>query len=183
MYQLALNIVAWLSAAALLGFGVAWLLRGVDIAELKAQVLRLETDLELREHELGEARGGSGRAGGPAAAAGHVPMPMPAPEPGVPASDALRPRTATKADPDDLKRIRGVGPVLEKRLNELGVHQFRQVALWTDADIDFFDRELRNFHGRIRRENWVHSATEEHFKKHGEWLAAGATAAREIARH
>lgn len=176
MFQLALDITAWLSAAALLGFGVAWLLRGVDIAELRAQVLRLETDLGLREHELGAARGGSGRMGAPASA-------EQVPGLGVPASDAIRPSTTVRADPDDLKRIRGVGPVLEKRLNELGVHQFRQVALWTDADIDFFDRELRNFHGRIRRENWVHSATEEHFKKYGEWLAASVAAAHAIARH
>lgn len=178
MLQLALDIAAWLCAAALLGFGVAWLLRGVDIEELKAQVQRLETDLGLREHELGMARSGSGRLGGPASIAAE-----PLPGSGVRASDALRPSATVRADPDDLKRIRGVGPVLERRLNELGVRQFRQVALWTDADIDFFDRELRNFHGRIRRENWVHSATEEHFKKYGEWLAADVTAASATARH
>lgn len=180
MFRLALDVVAWLSAAALLGFAVAWLLRGVDIAELKTQVQRLETDLGLREHELGQARRGTSRAEQALAAAGSE-----SPRAAVPADAPAEPAGAAgHTDHDDLKRIRGVGPVLEKRLHELGVFQFRQVALWTDADIDFFDRQLRNFHGRIRRENWVHSATEEHFKKHGEWLSASAVAAsHETARH
>jgi predicted flap endonuclease-1-like 5' DNA nuclease len=73
-----------------------------------------------------------------------------------------------------LKLIRGIGPVLEKLLHRLGVYQFKQVALWTEADIDYFDAQLQAFRGRIRRENWVRSAAEEHFKKHGEWLAGAA---------
>jgi predicted flap endonuclease-1-like 5' DNA nuclease len=75
---------------------------------------------------------------------------------------------------DDIKHIYGVGPALEKLLNELGVYHFRQVATWTEADIDFFDGQLHEFHGRIRRENWVLSAIEEHYKKYGEWLGQGA---------
>lgn len=178
MFQLAADIVIWLGAAAVLGFGVAWLLRGVDIEELTAQVRRLETDLSLREHELGEAR--RARPGT------QMDTPSGAATPAGATGDVTAwPHPTVPADPDDLKRIRGVGPVLEKRLHELGVHQFRQVALWTEADVDHFDRELRNFHGRIRRENWVRSAVEEHFKKHGEWLGAGAVTAapRETARH
>lgn len=180
MLPLALDLIAWLVAAALLGFAVAWLLRGIGIAELNAQVQRLEIDLSLREHELGEARRVAARAIDLAGTTAHPAASMTL----VPESASQLPHPATTAEPDDLKRIRGVGPVLEKRLHELGVHHFRQVALWTDADIDFFDRELRNFHGRIRRENWVHSATEEHFKKHGEWLAAGAAKpTRGVAHH
>ena len=74
---------------------------------------------------------------------------------------------------DDLKWIFGVGPVLEKMLHKLGVYEFRQIALWSAADVEFFDKQLEKFHGRIQRENWVRSAVEEHYKKHGEWLASG----------
>ena len=74
---------------------------------------------------------------------------------------------------DDVKHIYGVGPNLEKLLNKLGVYLFKQVALWNEADIDFFDHQLTDFHGRIRREQWVRSATEEHYKKYGEWLGTG----------
>lgn len=74
---------------------------------------------------------------------------------------------------DDLKHIFGVGPVLEKMLNDLGVYQFKQVALWNEGDIEFFDKQLHDFHGRIQRENWIRSAQEEHYKKSGEWLGPG----------
>ncbi len=82
--------------------------------------------------------------------------------------------TTPPAYKDDIKHIYGVGPALEKLLNELGVYHFRQVATWTEADIDFFDGQLHEFHGRIRRENWVLSAVEEHYKKYGEWLGQGS---------
>ena len=35
---------------------------------------------------------------------------------------------------DDLQRIKGVGPVNEKRLHELGVYHFDQIATWTRAE-------------------------------------------------
>ncbi len=76
-------------------------------------------------------------------------------------------------NPDNIKHIFGVGPALESTLNNLGIYHFKQVALWTEADIDFFDKQLHEFHGRIRRENWVRSAIEEHYKKYAEWLGNG----------
>ena len=36
---------------------------------------------------------------------------------------------------DDLQRIKGVGPVNEKRLHELGVYHFDQIAAWTRSEI------------------------------------------------
>jgi predicted flap endonuclease-1-like 5' DNA nuclease len=77
---------------------------------------------------------------------------------------------------DDLKHIYGVGPRLEKTLQKLGIYLFKQVAQWNEADIDFFDAKLEKFHGRIRREGWVRSAVEEHYKKYGEWLGEGEPA-------
>jgi predicted flap endonuclease-1-like 5' DNA nuclease len=159
MLDLALNIVAWLAAATGLGFCAAWLLRNVSVAELQERVQRLETDLLLREHELGEAR----RMFEPAARGARAPDPAPD---AVPATRAQH----VPARPDDLKLIHGVGPVLEQRLHQLGVHSFRQVALWTDADIDYFDQHLQSIRGRIRREDWVRSAAQEHLRQYGESL-------------
>src|SRR5262249_26768672 len=51
--------------------------------------------------------------------------------------------------PDDLKLIVGVGPVLERMLHQLGVTTFRQIAYWSDRDIDQFDAKLPEFPGRI----------------------------------
>jgi predicted flap endonuclease-1-like 5' DNA nuclease len=58
---------------------------------------------------------------------------------------------------DDLKRVRGIGVLIEKKLNSLGITTYEQVANWTGADIDRISQIL-DFKGRIERENWVEQA-------------------------
>jgi len=58
---------------------------------------------------------------------------------------------------DDLRRIKGVGPKIEKLLNELGVFHFDQIASWTRGQIAHVDDQLK-FKGRIERENWIEQA-------------------------
>ena len=58
---------------------------------------------------------------------------------------------------EDLKRIRGIGVLIEKKLNSLGITAYEQVANWTGADIDRISQIL-DFKGRIERENWVEQA-------------------------
>ncbi len=71
------------------------------------------------------------------------------------ASEAVQPLFATPAgEPDDLKKISGVGPVLEKKLNELGITKFAQIAVFSAQDIERVDIEL-NLKGRIERDNWL----------------------------
>jgi small subunit ribosomal protein S2 len=60
-------------------------------------------------------------------------------------------------DPDDLKKITGVGPVLERKLNALGITRFDQVANFSDQDIAKVDDAL-NFKGRIMRDDWIGQA-------------------------
>lgn len=72
--------------------------------------------------------------------------------------------------PDDLKLIVGVGPVLERMLQMLGVATYRQIARWTERDIDEIDAKLREFPGRIRRDAWVTQARALHQSKYGEAL-------------
>jgi predicted flap endonuclease-1-like 5' DNA nuclease len=60
--------------------------------------------------------------------------------------------------PDDLKRIVGVAEVLEKMLHRVGVYYFWQIAEWDAADIDYVDRQLTAFNGRIKRDEWVTQA-------------------------
>ena len=69
---------------------------------------------------------------------------------------------------DDLKLIVGVGPVLERMLHRLGVTTYRQIAHWSERDIDEFDGKLPEFPGRIRRDAWVNQARELHVAKFGE---------------
>ncbi|MBL8039044.1 hypothetical protein ACYX34_01795 [Nitrospira sp. CMX1] len=81
--------------------------------------------------------------------------------------------SADTESPDDLKQIRGVGQALERFLHKRGVFWFKQVATWSEADIDKFEFLLPNFSGRIQRENWVRSAQVEHYKKYQQWLGNG----------
>jgi predicted flap endonuclease-1-like 5' DNA nuclease len=71
---------------------------------------------------------------------------------------------------DDLKLIVGIGPVLERMLHRLGVATYRQVAHWSERDIDEIDAQLPEFPGRIRRDGWVTQARELHMSKYGETL-------------
>ena len=72
--------------------------------------------------------------------------------------------------PDDLKLIVGIGPVLERMLHQMGVSTYRQIARWSERDIDEFDARLPEFPGRIRRDAWVTQARELHQSKFGETL-------------
>lgn len=65
---------------------------------------------------------------------------------------------ALYGEKDDLKRISGVGPKLERLLNKNGVYYFWQVASWSRDDIKSIDRRLDAFKGRISRDNWVSQA-------------------------
>lgn len=59
--------------------------------------------------------------------------------------------------PDDLKRIRGIGVILEKKLNSMGITNYGEIANWTSADIEVVN-ELLSFSGRIERESWIEQA-------------------------
>ena len=66
---------------------------------------------------------------------------------------------AQDGEPDDLRLISGVGPVLEKKLHGLGITKFAQVAAFTADDIAKVDDAL-SFKGRIERDNWLDQAAE-----------------------
>ncbi|RLQ87581.1 hypothetical protein [Notoacmeibacter ruber] len=67
---------------------------------------------------------------------------------------------AGSADPsaeDDLSRIRGVGPATERRLHELGVTRYEQIAAWGPDEAAWIGEQLF-FPGRVERENWIELA-------------------------
>jgi poly(3-hydroxybutyrate) depolymerase len=87
-----------------------------------------------------------------------------------PAPAAVETTPAPKADPlaeillakpqgvaDNLKAITGVGPKLEKVLNEAGIFHFWQIAGLTGPQIEALDDRL-DFRGRIARDNWIEQA-------------------------
>jgi small subunit ribosomal protein S2 len=58
---------------------------------------------------------------------------------------------------DDLKKIGGVGPALERKLNALGVTRYDQIAAFTDEEIEKVDAALAT-KGRIAGDDWVGQA-------------------------
>jgi small subunit ribosomal protein S2 len=65
--------------------------------------------------------------------------------------------TRPEGEPDDLKRITGVGPVLEQKLRDLGVTRLDQIANFTEEDVEKIDRAL-NIKGRVAKDDWVGQA-------------------------
>ncbi len=65
-----------------------------------------------------------------------------------------KPAVAAK---DDLKKISGIGPQNEKKLNAIGITTFEQMAKWT-AKTQREIGERLSFAGRIEREEWVKQA-------------------------
>lgn len=59
---------------------------------------------------------------------------------------------------DDLKQIKGVGPAIEKTLNDLGIYRFNQIAEMSEYDIDRVAQQMKGFRSRIYREDWVGQA-------------------------
>ena len=74
---------------------------------------------------------------------------------------AAKPAVLAKAragGADNLKMIKGVGPVLEKALHTTGVFHFDQVGAWTKADAEWFDDNVKGANGRVIRDGWVKQA-------------------------
>ncbi len=109
---------------------------------------------------------GKAAAAGPATAKSAAARPVArAPATGAPAAPAAKKpagvsnRLAAPRGnrPDNLTRIKGIGSVNEKKLNEHGIFHFDQIAEWKKADVTAAEAYLA-FDGRIAREEWVKQA-------------------------
>ena len=77
-----------------------------------------------------------------------------------PAVEAEAPAfTWPDGEPDDLKKLPGVGPATEKKLNALGVIQYAQIAAFTAEEIEQVDAAL-NLKGKIEQDDWPALAKE-----------------------
>jgi len=64
---------------------------------------------------------------------------------------------AAASGSDDLKKISGVGPALEKKLHAADVTSFAQIAAWSAEDVMRMD-DVLSFKGRITRDDWIAQA-------------------------
>lgn len=85
----------------------------------------------------------------------------PAPTAGLSETPGKKPQSLEKPraeGPDDLKKIKGVGPKLETLLHSLGFFHYDQIAGWTADEIAWVDENLEGFKGRVTRDDWVAQA-------------------------
>lgn len=104
----------------------------------------------------------------PAPAAAQI-APNPAARPNVPQHPETSPEptnntkpqgmdTARDGLPDELTKIKGIGPKMEKLCNSLGFWHFDQIAEWNADEVAWVDDNLEGFKGRVTRDDWVAQA-------------------------
>lgn len=98
----------------------------------QADAAHAETKQRLIALQLEQARPGNGAAAAP-------------PEPIAPASE------------DDLTRIKGIGKVMERKLQGLGISNLHQLASLEPHEVLRINAAIE-FPGRVEREHWVEQA-------------------------
>ncbi len=85
--------------------------------------------------------------------------PAPSPRPAAKVSAVSRPPglTSPPQRPDNLQLIKGIGPAFEKKLNQLGIYHYRQIAGWSPSQRDWVAQELTA--ARIEKDRWIDQAT------------------------
>jgi predicted flap endonuclease-1-like 5' DNA nuclease len=80
------------------------------------------------------------------------------------------PKQASAPRKDDLKKIPGIGPAIERALNKMGTFTYVQIAKWKDNDIARVARKLDTRSGRVKPDHWIAGAKKQHREKYGEKL-------------
>ncbi|MDP3197894.1 NADH:ubiquinone oxidoreductase [Tabrizicola sp.] len=159
------SLGGWIIAAAmgLVAFGVLTVIGEFDLtpAVAVAAVVALVAGLIM-----GMPWGGSAARVAPVAPTAAKPVAAPAAFVATPV--AISPEASTDgparlAAPrggkaDNLKEIEGVGPAMEKLVNEMGFYHFDQIAGWSESDVAWVDANLKGFKGRVTRDRWVAQA-------------------------
>lgn len=163
------EIIWLLVIAAILGFILGWLIRGIRLRdELEGQwsgeCKRHRERAQQLQGQLDDCLGGksssasvddSGSGMSKAEAEGKL--------------RKIAQRTAGKepVDDDNLKKIHGVGPVFEKLLKSMGITSFKQIANFKAEDIGVVAAALGGFSDRIERDDWTSGATKAYREKYG----------------
>ncbi|MFN8311429.1 MAG: hypothetical protein U0289_01380 [Cyclobacteriaceae bacterium] len=76
----------------------------------------------------------------------------------LPEKDRSRFTPSTTQTRNDLTKISGIGPAIQKKLNALGIYTFQQISELTPEMIDKIAASLKSFPDRIGRDNWIGQA-------------------------
>jgi predicted flap endonuclease-1-like 5' DNA nuclease len=172
---------SWLAAVVLgiLGFLLAWrwLDWGLLISIVLGAMVFFIIGYLMVNMLCGKSDSAQSAEPAPASKAAPTPAPEAAPvkaaKPAKPTAVAKKPKPAPDAgepqkpaalagprggNADDLKKISGIGPGLEKTLNENGIYHYDQIAGWSASDVAYVDDHMLRFKGRATRDEWVKQA-------------------------
>ena len=65
---------------------------------------------------------------------------------------------ATFEDKDDLQKIKGIGKLIEEKLNAIDIFTFKQISNFNSDDIAKITKLISSLQGRIERDDWVGQA-------------------------
>ncbi len=194
MGYLLTQLFFYIICALLLGFFLGWVIWGwrnrtsegdgnasleqalkAHQQECQAEKAKLQTVIDEQAAALEQAR--ADLAAVPAMPEPAPPVPAAPPAPAAQETAGKFTTTAPKpaslyetrpAEVDDLKEIKGIGPVMERILNEKGCYHFKQLANFSPQDIEWVSAAIETFPNRIERDQWVEQAKTLHHTKYGE---------------
>ncbi|MFK7774225.1 MAG: hypothetical protein AB8F94_18900 [Saprospiraceae bacterium] len=65
---------------------------------------------------------------------------------------------ANISEKDDLKKIEGIGPFIEMKLNDIGIYTFEQVSMLNEEAVSLITDAIQFFPGRIEKDDWMGQA-------------------------
>jgi predicted flap endonuclease-1-like 5' DNA nuclease len=165
MIYLAMQTLFWIVPAVVLGIFIGWLIWQRASKNARIELENLRRTVSNRDKKIASLRGDFDQCRAmlkvykkemaEACRPGLVP-PLPASVPRAQACDA-----------DDLKKISGVRPFLEGKLNALNIYTFEQVAALSPEVIEELGTTMESLSDRIIQEDWVGQAKKLYAAKTG----------------
>ncbi|HFC00140.1 MAG TPA: hypothetical protein ENJ53_04990 [Phaeodactylibacter sp.] len=69
--------------------------------------------------------------------------------------------SATPEEKDDLKKLEGIGPFIEMKLNDIGIFTYEQISMFDEDMIDLITDAIQFFPGRIQKDDWMGQAAKQ----------------------
>jgi predicted flap endonuclease-1-like 5' DNA nuclease len=76
---------------------------------------------------------------------------------------------------DELTDIRGIGNAIARKLHQLGIYRYRELAALTSDDQERAQMLIPDFERRMKRDRWQYQARDLHFDKYQESIQISST--------
>jgi predicted flap endonuclease-1-like 5' DNA nuclease len=149
MTYLLTEIVVYLVIAGLIGFILGWFVKGAT--QTKELNKREEKEMLMAERTVNETLLASEEI------KNNIAITKPEGKTITNEKEPLLLAEAKEEGADKLSSLKGIGDVLESKLNELGIYQFEQIASWTRQEEDWVSMKI-GFPKKVTREEWVKQA-------------------------